>query len=613
MQPHVGSRLRTRFLIASSLFFSLIFAALVLFGYDFSDSSAYAQMTNGIDDVTDVEQMLDIPGLEVGIIHNGQTFEDIPMVFTATLNITDTTGLDFAWSFGDGDSASGQVVEHTYTGEGVYLVELFVSNGTGVERGEVVVIISAIPPTATPTSGPLTITCDPSGEAEAGQPVRCLAAAANIRNATFFWNFGDGSTETAGASVTHIYEMPGFYTISARLVNSGRAPAFKTIEITNAPPRGLTLSYEPDLPMVNGSVTLMAAVESGTNVQYEWFFSDGTVAIGQSVTRPFIQEGMEDITVRAYNDVGEERLVRSIEIGPAPPRSLTVTGNRPVRTGEVLTLTVSVESSVPVTFDWDWGNNVVRSRTMSQQLSGPVYQIQIGYPYSRPGRYSFMVTAKNVSGRIDEHLVTYVDVSQPAQALTIAQPPLILPHRSTTFSITDNDIIANYGDTGFKCLWTFIDSRTNPGKTIPDAEGITVAYRFANGGNHVLKVSCEHQITNAQRDTNIVLGVAYPSYLPMVANSALPSTGPVVPPTAIPQPTETSTITPTPSPTNTATATSTPTPTNTSTATVTPTMTLTMTPTETIAPTATPTMTPTSTPDPTATATTMPGGTIPQP
>ncbi len=56
----------------------------------------------------------------------------MPVVFTGTVGITSTLPVSYSWDFGDGHTASGQVVSHTYTVSDTYTVDLSAQNCAGV-------------------------------------------------------------------------------------------------------------------------------------------------------------------------------------------------------------------------------------------------------------------------------------------------------------------------------------------------------------------------------------------------------------------------------------------------------------------------------------------------
>ena len=116
----------------------------------------------------------------------------------------------YTWNFGDGLSASGSVVSHSYPTPGNYTARLTVTDNNGATGSAVTPIVVTsqvnLPPQAlisiSPDRGviPLTITFDAAGSRDP-----------DGRIDRYSWNFGDGTT-ASGISVNHLYRGAGRYT-----------------------------------------------------------------------------------------------------------------------------------------------------------------------------------------------------------------------------------------------------------------------------------------------------------------------------------------------------------------------------------------------------------------
>ena len=117
--------------------------------------------------------------------------------------------LTYQWDFGDGNTATGQKVSHTFTAPQSYQVTLTVSNPDGVsaQSSQNIQVLDNTPIasfTSSVTSGvaPLLISFDAS---ESKSPTGSLSG--------FSWDFGDG-TQGNGVSIEHEYATPGNYTVT---------------------------------------------------------------------------------------------------------------------------------------------------------------------------------------------------------------------------------------------------------------------------------------------------------------------------------------------------------------------------------------------------------------
>jgi PKD repeat protein len=120
----------------------------------------------------------------------------------------DSIPFRYIWKFGDGESATGAVVEHCYKGPGIYMVQLDAENLiTHViynEKSETVVVTDIEQPYI---SSPDQITVNRS--------ISLNADSTNLpgwKIARYYWNFGD-ETVAVGKDVTKSYLKPGNYNI----------------------------------------------------------------------------------------------------------------------------------------------------------------------------------------------------------------------------------------------------------------------------------------------------------------------------------------------------------------------------------------------------------------
>jgi PKD repeat protein len=164
--------------------------------------------------------------------------------FSATgTDSSPTATLTYAWTFGDGASASLARTAHTYvnTGAGnlVVTVALIVMDNTGVSASatrNLTIQGLGSPPagsqvTAFITSPAATLTVP------AGTAVPFAGAATDSAGAatfTYVWAFGDGQAGF-GSATTHTYLAPGAFTATLTATNQGgqSGTTFRTILVAN--------------------------------------------------------------------------------------------------------------------------------------------------------------------------------------------------------------------------------------------------------------------------------------------------------------------------------------------------------------------------------------------
>ena len=144
----------------------------------------------------------------------------------------DGTLIAYAWTFGDGGSASGMVTSHTYTTPGTYSVILTVTDNSGLRSSDTAVVsVANRPPVAN---------AGPDQTASVGSAVTFSASGSDPDGTvgSFSWDFGDGTSAT-GATVSHSYAAPGSYTATLTVMDDrgarGTDSALVTVTGSAAP------------------------------------------------------------------------------------------------------------------------------------------------------------------------------------------------------------------------------------------------------------------------------------------------------------------------------------------------------------------------------------------
>ncbi len=157
----------------------------------------------------------------------------LKVIFNATA--TNAVGpVTYAWNFGDGASATGATVNHTYGNASKYTASVTVSEapwGSAQVSTAVTVYPALAVTTAVAPSSP-----------RASEAVSFIGAATGgSGGATFLWTFGDGGTGT-GASPTHTYSASGTYTVTLTVNDTvgGAAIATMTLVVAAAAASSLT-------------------------------------------------------------------------------------------------------------------------------------------------------------------------------------------------------------------------------------------------------------------------------------------------------------------------------------------------------------------------------------
>jgi len=138
--------------------------------------------------------------------YNGD--EGDSFAFSASTNDVADDTVTVTWDYGDGDSATGLAVTHTFTDDGTFVVEVIASDEDGgVTSEKLFITIANVAPTLTNLQLPSSV--------KQGEPVTVSIEATDPGDdeVTITWNWGDGTTDEGG-TVTHTYDKVGTYTVT---------------------------------------------------------------------------------------------------------------------------------------------------------------------------------------------------------------------------------------------------------------------------------------------------------------------------------------------------------------------------------------------------------------
>ncbi len=220
---------------------------------------------------------------------------------------SDGTLASYAWSFGDGITATGVAVSHTYSFTGFYEAKLTVTDNKGATatEGVSISVIPAqanMPPIARP-GGPYS--------AAPGASIAFDGSTSNDPDGTvsdWSWDFGDGTT-ASGINVSHAYATPGTFTVrltvSDNTGETGSATTTASIVGVNQAPIARTggpFSGKTGVPVAfDGSLSTDA---DGTIASYAWSFGNGTTASGAKPTCTYTAAGSYAVTLTVTDDKG---------------------------------------------------------------------------------------------------------------------------------------------------------------------------------------------------------------------------------------------------------------------------------------------------------------------
>ncbi len=227
----------------------------------------------------------------------------------------------YEWRFGDGTTATGSTVEHTYDDAGTYTVELTVTDDddlTDTAQRRVRVGDANDPPVAR-IDGPDTV--------GVGEPVYIDAYGSDDPDGQidqFRWAFGDG-TVAYGSNPDHTYRSPGEYTVRLTVTDAdgATASAEHTITVTgdNQAPDAALNAPDTLRPDETGTFRALAAEDPDGRIrQIKWEMGDGTVESGRFVFHSYDDPGVYSVQLTVTDEDGAtDSTVHTVSVGNEEP------------------------------------------------------------------------------------------------------------------------------------------------------------------------------------------------------------------------------------------------------------------------------------------------------
>ena len=238
---------------------------------------------------------------------------------------TDSTGsiMQYNWDFGDGSTDTGSTVEHTFPSAGSYTVTLTIQdeNKTSATTTQTITLDSSAGGNQPPTAH-LTISSSPMGKA----PLLVTFDASESSDPensslTYYWDFGDGTTETGEPLTRHQYSIAGTYTAKVTVTDdqgvsdtvssqpimvtadddtSGTLPTavISASRLFGIAPLKVSFSGEGSLP----------SEQTGHISQYRWNFGDGTSGDGKEIQHIFTEPGSYSVELTITDNSGKQAI-----------------------------------------------------------------------------------------------------------------------------------------------------------------------------------------------------------------------------------------------------------------------------------------------------------------
>jgi gliding motility-associated-like protein len=206
----------------------------------------------------------------------------------------------YKWDLGNGNTSALANPSAVYTEEKVYTVTLTVQDGN--QTAGKTTTITVHPKPVVDFSASVVKGCNPVNTSF--MPT-VQAGSGNITS--YYWDFGDGSTQQTTSGITHIYTQPQKTTVILSAINS--FGCFSTVskkDFVNVLP-SLIPGFRTDKDIVcrAGDPVQFTDTSSGPGTfSYTWNFSDGNTSTQQNPQHIFTTKGVYAVTMTVKSSEG---------------------------------------------------------------------------------------------------------------------------------------------------------------------------------------------------------------------------------------------------------------------------------------------------------------------
>jgi|GEM_PF-6984896 len=318
-----------------------------------------------------------------------------------------TAGHNVSWDLGDGNTAGGDTIVHTFTSAGTQYVTLYLW-GCGFDS--------------------LTVPIDVLEEPEASidhLPSACVGEEVVFDIQTTAANtwlyFGDGDSTAINNLPSHVYTQPGTYTISLQITNTNlcEAEVSSSIVILPAP---VALFEHPGIVCLNDTLAF-ENTSVGDIATYYWDFGDGHTSPLANPTHVFDTIGQFEVALTTVSGANacSDTYTLVVSVQEAPMALFVPSTHALCNSNDSIDLT-NLSAGNLLHYAWDFGNGTTST------LQHP------SIVYAQAGVYPITLSATNNYGCWDAFTDTVKVYAQP-EAQIVMNADLICVPTAVTFSV----------------------------------------------------------------------------------------------------------------------------------------------------------------------------------
>jgi PKD repeat protein len=363
----------------------------------------------------------------------------------------DGSGATATWSFGNGDTTTGDIAYYAFDDDGTWTVTVTVTDSTGTDAESETVTVSNVDPTIDSLSG------DQEGEEGESLSFECDASDPGDDTLTVSWDYGDGETGS-GDSVSHAFVDDDDYTVTCTVADEDGGSTSSTLDVSlnNAAPvlslSGDESGTEGDTFSFDGGLTDAGVDDTHTCI---WTWGDGESTTDSSDCEEdhvYAQDGTYTVTLNALDsDGGTDSETLSVTVDNTAPEVSSLSGDETGDEGEALDFSCSgsdVGTEDELTITWDFGDGETGSGE------------DVSHTFTDNDTYTVTCTVEDDSGESESDTLS-VTVSNVDPVITSAEGNGT-PSEGEAVSFTASATDAGDDDT-LTYEWDFGDGKTGSG------------------------------------------------------------------------------------------------------------------------------------------------------
>lgn len=449
-----------------------------------SDSDTLAVVVNNVAPAVTISEPVD-------------PVEGSPAAFGSAVTDPGADTFAYQWDFGDGNTSEAENPSHTYLDDGIYFVQLTVTDDDGGATTR-----STQVPVGNVNPQILTLTGDFAGSEGDSFGYQASASDPGSDTLTFSWDFGDGSDVVSDPNLTevnHVYADNGTYTLTLTVTDEdgGSAERERTVNVGGQAPT--IQSLDGDVEGQEGTTfgfVAQAQDPGGDTLTYAWDFGDGTTDEGVDLTEVdhvYAEDGDYTVTLQVSDADGTATATLSVVVNNVAPTfgeiSIPGSGNE----GQPLSFDATASDpggdNDPLTFTWDFDDG-----------TDGVVGSSVAHVFANDGAYNVRVTVADDEGA-SVSVVGLVRVNNVAPTITEFEAPESLNEAASgAFSAAATDP----GDDELTFTWTF-------GDNTPPAIGEDVTHTYADNGQFVVTLTVADGTGQAVRTQAVAVANVAPT------------------------------------------------------------------------------------------------------